>query len=145
MDLCIEVLFQPLFLCQSRVSFLLHHEFMDLLVQPVSDLFLSWILVIRHHTSLMQIQVLETEPFVGLLGSDPGLALISQTNPYTTNLFGISHGARTEVSPKAIWGDAGTKFPHPEMVVMSVYSFYSYFCAGHLVIGLARLALYSTL
>ena len=31
-------------------------------------------------------------------------------------------GARTEVSPEAIWGDAGTKFTHPEMLVMSLYS-----------------------
>jgi len=48
---------------------------------------------------------------VGLRGTDPGLALVSQTNPYTTGPFGIR--AWTEVSPEAVWGDAGTKFSHP--------------------------------
>ena len=30
-------------------------------------------------------------------------------------------GARTKVSPEEIWGDVGTKFPHPEISVMSFY------------------------
>ena len=38
----------------------------------------------------MQIPVLATEPFVGLLGPDPGLELTSQTNPYTTGPFSNS-------------------------------------------------------
>ncbi len=93
----------------------------------------------------MQILVLKTKPFVGLLGPNPGSVLVSQTNPYTTGPFGIIRGARTEVSLEAIWGDVGTKFLHPKMVVMSVYSFYSCFHVGHVVLGLARLALYSAL
>jgi len=36
----------------------------------------------------MQITILAMEPFAGLLGLDPGLKLISQTNPYTTDPFG---------------------------------------------------------
>jgi hypothetical protein len=68
----------------------------------------------------MQILVPATEPFVGLMGPDPGSELVSQTNPYTTGPFGISPRSATEVSPEAVWGDAGTKFPHPEMVVMCI-------------------------
>ena len=63
---------------------------MDLLIQLVSDFFLSWIPVIQHHTSLMQILVLAVEPFVGLWGLDPGSTLVSQTNLYTTDPFSIS-------------------------------------------------------
>ena len=38
----------------------------------------------------MQISVPTMEPFVGLLGPDPGSELISQTNPCTTSPFGNS-------------------------------------------------------
>ena len=73
MDFCIQVPIQPLFLCQPRVSVLLCCEFVDLSIQLVFDLFLSWIPVIRHHTSLMKILVPATEPFVGFVGPDLGL------------------------------------------------------------------------
>ena len=46
--------------------------------------------MIRNHTSLMQILVLATKPFVGLRGPDPGSTLVSQTNLYTTGPFSIS-------------------------------------------------------
>ena len=48
---------------------------------------------------------------VGLMDPNPGSALSSQENR-----------ARNEVSPEAVWGDVGTKFPHPEMVVISIYT-----------------------
>jgi len=38
----------------------------------------------------MQIPIPETKPFFGLMGPDPGSALVSQENPYTTGPFGIS-------------------------------------------------------
>ena len=79
----------------------------------------------------MQILILVMEPFVGCVGPDLGSTLVIQRNPYTTGPFASSCGARTEVSPEAVWGDAGTKFLHPKMVMMSVYSFYSYFHTGH--------------
>ena len=49
---------------------------------------------------------------VGLVGPDPGLALSSQTNPYTTGPFSINPRVQTKVSPEAVWGDVETKFPH---------------------------------
>lgn len=90
MDLYIHVSVQPLFLCQLWVPVLLHYEVMDLPIQLVSHLLLSGILVIRHHTYLMQILVSATEPFVGLRVPDPSLVLISQTNPYNIGPFSIS-------------------------------------------------------
>ena len=68
MDLCVQVSVKPLFLCQPRVSVILLREFVDLSIQLVSNLLLSWIPMIRHQTSLMQIPILATEPFVCLRG-----------------------------------------------------------------------------
>ena len=81
-----------LFLCETWIFVLLHREFVDLPIQLVFNLFLSWIPMIQHHTSLMQILVPTMEPFVGLVGHDPGSTLVKQTNPYTTGPFGISPG-----------------------------------------------------
>ena len=61
----------------------------------------------------MQILVLETKPFVGLLGPDLGSELIIQTNLCATGPFGNSPWSWTEVSPEKIWGDARTKSKHP--------------------------------
>jgi len=56
---------------------------------------------------------------VGLMGPNPSSTLSSQANPYAIGTFDIRR-MRTEVSPEAVWGDVGTKFSHPMMVVMSV-------------------------
>jgi len=45
----------------------------------------------------------------------------SKQNPTLLALSASIHLARIEVSPKAVWGDAGTKFPHLEISVMSFY------------------------
>jgi len=79
----------------------------------------------------MQILVPATKPFVGFVGPNPGLTLVSQTNSYTNGPFGTAHGARIEVSPEVVWGDVGTKFPHPKMAMMSVYTLCPYIHAGH--------------
>ena len=47
------------------------------------------------------------------MGPDPGATLVSQTNPYTIGPLALARKVRTEVSPEAVWGDAGTKFLHP--------------------------------
>ena len=47
-------------------------------------------------------------------------------------------GVQSEVSPKAIWGDVGTKFPHPRDGCDVSLSGYTFLCTGFL-------ALYSTL
>ena len=41
--------------------------------------------------------------------------------PTLLSLSASIRGARNKVSPEAIWGDAGTKFPHPEISVMSLF------------------------
>lgn len=46
------------------------------------------------------------------------------------------------LSPEAIWGDAGTKFIHPVMVVMLFDSFYPCLHAGHFALGITRQTLY---
>jgi len=71
------------------------------------------------HFNLLDCSIME---HVGLMGRDLDSMLISQENPYTTSTFASIHGAWTEVSPEAIWGDARTKFPHPEIVMMLFYT-----------------------
>lgn len=51
MYLCVQVFIQLVFFHQSWIPVLLCSEFVDLSVQLVLDLFLSWILVMQHHTS----------------------------------------------------------------------------------------------
>jgi len=60
-------------------------------------------------------------------------------------LLASTHGACTKVSPEVVWGDIGTMFLHPEMVVMSFDSIYSYLRTGCFALGHARQALYSSL
>ena len=56
-----------------------------------------------------------TEPFVGLRGPGPGSELArNQQNPLTTGPFGNDLLAQAKVSPEAVWGGVGTRFPHPE-------------------------------
>lgn len=71
MDFRIQVVLQALSLRYSKIFAFLHRELVNLLVQPPFTFFLCWILVAQHWTSLMQILILTTEPFVGLWGLDP--------------------------------------------------------------------------
>ena len=69
----------------------------------------------------MMIPVLETEPFVGLRGPDPGSKFMDKpTNPPTTGPFGNDLLAQTKVSPEAVWGGVGTKFSDPEREINEV-------------------------
>ena len=79
-----------MFLSQPQIYVLLCYEFMDIPIQPVSDLFFSWIPVMRHHRSLMQIPSPGNGTIYGFVGPDLGSALVSQTNPYTTSPFSIN-------------------------------------------------------
>lgn len=88
--LCLQVSIQPLLFHHSRVHVFLHRKFVDISIQPVFNLLPSWIPVMRHHTSRDAYPVPATEPFVGLMGPNPGSALISQENPYTTSHFSIN-------------------------------------------------------
>ena len=63
----------------SRISagfFFLCHKLVELLIQPLFNFFLRRVAMARHHTSLRQIPVLATKPFVGLMGPDPGSEVI---------------------------------------------------------------------
>lgn len=47
---------------------------------------------------------------------------LSKQIPTLLAISASIHGARTKVSPEAVCGDAGTKFSHPEIIVMSFYA-----------------------
>jgi len=72
MDLCVYLVIQPYFLRDLLISIFLYHELVNLLIQPVFKLSLCRVLAFQHQTSLRKILVLAKEPFVGLLGADPG-------------------------------------------------------------------------
>jgi len=62
----------------------------------------------------MQILVPVTEPFVGLLGPDPGSEeLLAKQIPQLPAISAIVRRARTEVSPEVAGEGAGTRFPNP--------------------------------
>jgi len=61
----------------------------------------------------MHIPVLTMKPFVGLKGPDPGSTLVSQKIHTLLVISASAYGVQTKVLPEAVWGDAGTKFPHP--------------------------------
>jgi len=71
----------------------------------------------RHQTSLRQILVPATEPFVGYLGLDPGstFSLAKQISVLPA-LSSIVCGAWAEVSPEVVSKGAGTRFLHPRDV-----------------------------
>ena len=71
----------------------------------------------------MQIPVPTIEPFVALVGPDPGSELVFPNKSLHYWRFSASiRGMQSEVSPEAVWGDAGTNFPHPDMSVMLFYT-----------------------
>jgi len=96
--------------------------------QTILRLKVNWIGLRLNPTLLLG--MLEGRKDVGLRVPDPGSALVSQTNPYSTGPFGIRSWSTDRILTRSSMGDAGTKFLHPEMVMMSVYCFYSHFCAG---------------
>jgi len=59
--------------------------------------------------------------YVGLRGTHPGSELVAPTkiNPTLLALSATTHVAKAAVSPEAVWGDAETKFPNPEISTMS--------------------------
>ena len=65
------------------------------------------------------------------MGPNPCSMLGSQENPYTTRPFSISLWSANRRLTRSSMGDVGTKFLYPKMVVMSVYTLYSYFRTSH--------------
>jgi len=92
---------------------------MKLLIQPIFKLFLCRVPVFRHQTSLRQIPVPETEPFVGLLGPNPGSEeLLAKHIPQLLALSATVHRARTKVSLEVAGEGARTRFLHHWDVLM---------------------------
>lgn len=93
----------------------------------------------QHQTSLRQISVLATEPFVGLLGPNPSLEeLLAKQIPQLPALSATAHRAWTKVSPEVADEGAGTRFPHPWDVLMWFGGVANYYVASHhsiLVLG----------
>lgn len=83
--------------------------------------------------------------FVGLRGLDPCSMLIRQTNPYSTGPFSINSRTMDRSLTWSSMGDAGTKFPHLDMVVMSSHFLYPCLYVGGLALRLVRQTLYSSL
>ena len=62
---------------------------------------------------------------VGFGGLDLG-SLLAKLFPTPLALSASAYGAWTKVSPETVWGDAGTKFLHPKMVMMLICTPCSY-------------------
>ncbi len=88
---------------------------------PTTFQFISWSdsSGATYHISFKQIPVPTMEPFVGLGGPNPGSKLVAPTNK-TLHYWPFRKVAQPTVSLEVTWGDAGTKFLHPEISMMSI-------------------------
>ena len=123
MYLYVQIPIKPLFSHQSPISIFLRHKFVNLPIQSIFNFLLSWIPVMRHHTSLYENLNPSNRTIFWLSWSYPRFKVkFSKHIPTLLALSASIHGVHTEVSPEAIWGDARTKFPHTYMSVIPFYT-----------------------
>ena len=81
--------------------------------------FVDHLKLVWHTMLIMSLLVLG---IIGLGGPNPCSKLVAPNKSLHYSPFQHqSSGARTEVSLEEVRGDAGTKFPHPEIIVMSFW------------------------
>jgi len=94
---------------------------MNLEIQPLFNFFIGRIPMMRHHISFSSRSSPGNRTIFWLRGSWPRfrVSCTNQQNPTLLALSATTRVPQATVSLEAIWGDARTKFLHPETSVMS--------------------------